>query len=75
MRPRLPVPDWAPHDLRRTGRTLLSALGCPTDVAEAILGHAPPGVQGAYNRHHYDAERLAWLTTLADRLERIAGRT
>jgi integrase len=36
-RPRLPVEGWAPHDLRRTGRTFLSSLGCPPDVGEAIL--------------------------------------
>lgn len=72
VRPRLPVADWAPHDLRRTGRTMLAALGCPVDVAEAILGHIPPGVQGTYNRHRYDAERLLWLTAWADRLEALA---
>lgn len=73
VRPRLPVTHWAPHDLRRTGRTLLAALGCPSDVAEAILGHMPPGIQAIYNRHHYDGERRLWLTKLADRLERLGG--
>ncbi len=72
-RPRLPVARWAPHDLRRTGRTLLAAMGCPAEVAEAILGHLPPGVQGVYNRHQYDGERLAWLTKLAARLESLAA--
>ncbi len=71
VRPRLPVADWAPHDLRRTGRTLLAALGCPPDVAEAILGHLPPGIQAVYNRHQYDAERRLWLTRLAERLEQL----
>lgn len=28
-RPRLTVTHWAPHDLRRTSRTLLAKLGCP----------------------------------------------
>lgn len=51
---------------------MLSAMGCPTDVAEAILGHVQPGVQGVYNRYAYDAERRLWLTRLADRLEAIA---
>jgi integrase len=32
--------DWNPHDLRRTVRTGLSRLGCPTDIAEAVLGHS-----------------------------------
>jgi len=74
VRLRLPVPDWAPHDLRRTGRTLLALLSCPTEVAEAILGHVLPGVQATYNRHSYDAERLQWLKALAARLEQLAGR-
>lgn len=71
VRPRLPVPDWAPHDLRRTGRTLLSAMGCPGDVGEAILGHMLPGVRGAYDRHQFDAERAEWLERLAARLESL----
>lgn len=69
-----PVVDWAPHDLRRTVRTQLAALGCPDEVAEAVLGHIAPGVQGVYNRHRYDAERRAWLTKLAKAWEQAAGR-
>lgn len=71
VRARLPTADWAPHDLRRTVRTQLAALGCPQDVAEAILGHMLPGVQGAYNRHQYDAERRLWLTRWAGLLGQI----
>jgi len=69
VRPRLPVAGWAGHDLRRTARTALAAMGCPDEVAEAILGH----VQGAYNRHHYDAERRLWLTRWSDRLDALAA--
>jgi integrase len=72
VRPRLPVPGWAPHDLRRTSRTLLSAMRCPGDVGEAIMGHMLPGVRSVYDRHGFDAERLEWLTRLADRLEALA---
>jgi integrase len=72
VRPRLPVANWAPHDLRRTGRTLLASLGCPNEVAEAILGHLPPGVQKVYNRHDYDRERRHWLSRLDVELERLA---
>jgi integrase len=73
VRPRLPVEPFAPHDLRRTGRTLLAALGCPVEIAEAILGHQLPGIQAVYNRHHYDAERRLWLTRLSDRLQQLGG--
>lgn len=72
IRSRWPVTHWAPHDLRRTSRTMLAALGCPTDIAEVILGHQQPGVQAVYNRHGYDAERRVWLTRLAERLESLA---
>lgn len=70
-RERLTVTHWSPHDLRRTGRTMLARLGCPEEVGEAILGHVIPGVAGVYNRHKYDAEKLQWLQRLAERLEAI----
>lgn len=72
-RERLPVSHWSPHDLRRTGRTQLSVMGCPDEVAEAILGHMAPGVKGIYNLNKYDAERRAWLTRWAQRLELLAS--
>lgn len=71
-RPRLPVSHWAPHDLRRTSRTLLASLGCPDAVGESILGHMLPGVMGVYNQYGYDAERAEWLKRLAEHLERLA---
>jgi integrase len=40
------MPPWRWHDLRRTARTLLSRLsraGVLPDIAEMVLGHAPPG--------------------------------
>jgi len=73
-RPRLTVTHWAPHDLRRTGRTLLAALECPDDVAEAMLGHVQEGVKGVYNRHSYDKQRRVWLMRLSDQLELLARR-
>ena len=69
----LPVEHWSPHDLRRTTRTILAAMGCPDSVAEAILGHMQGGVSGTYNRHQYDAERRHWLTLLSQRLEALAA--
>lgn len=73
MRPRLPVTHWSPHDLRRTGRTLLAALGCPDEVGEAIIGHMKPGIKGVYNLHMYDAERRLWLTRLDRHLESLVS--
>lgn len=73
-RPRLPVVRWAPHDLRRTSRTFLAALGCPADTGEVITGHMLTGVEGTYNRHTYDAERVLWLGRLSEYLEGLAAR-
>lgn len=70
-RPRLPVTNWAPHDLRRSCRTQLAILGCPEEVAEAVLGHMKKGVVGVYNRHAYDRERREWLERLNTHLEAL----
>lgn len=71
-RARLPVTHWAPHDLRRSARTLLAAMGCPTEVAESVLGHMQPGIEGVYNLHRYDEQRVEWLRRLSDRLDELA---
>lgn len=72
-RPRLPVTHWAPHDLRRTVRTLLASMGCPSDAGEVILGHMLTGVEGTYNRHSYDKERLFWLGKLDSKLRGLSS--
>jgi len=73
VRARWPVPHFAPHDLRRTVRTQLAALGCPKEVGEAVLGHILPGVEGVYNRHTYDRERRDWLSKLDAHWESAAA--
>lgn len=73
-RPRLPVTHWAPHDLRRSCRTLLAAMGCPDAIGEALIGHLPPeSGSNVYNRHRYDRERREWLLKLSERLEQLAA--
>lgn len=71
-RPRLPVTHWSPHDLRRTGRTQLSALGCRKELAEAVIGHMQAGIAGVYDKYTYDRERREWLTKLSEHYEAIA---
>lgn len=72
IRPRLTVTHWAAHDLRRSVKTLLTAMGCPSDVSESVLGHKLEGIEGIYNRHHYDPEKRHWLTLLDAKLEQLA---
>jgi integrase len=63
------IDDWSPHDLRRTVRTGLSRLGCPSEVAEAILGHSRKGIEGTYDLHKYEQECGVWLQKWADYLD------
>lgn len=69
----MPVTNWTPHNLRRTGRTLLAALGCPREIAEAVVGHMPPAMEATYNVHTYDAERVEWLQRLDAHLASLAS--
>lgn len=66
-----PVADWAPHDLRRTARTLLAELGCPFEVGEAILAHALPGVASVYNRADHVQAKVEWLGQLGRHLDSL----
>jgi len=62
--------DFTLHDLRRTARTHLAALGVRREVAERCLGHKLRGVEGTYDRHDYFKERRAalgqWTQVLLD---------
>lgn len=67
----LDIAHWSPHDLRRTVRTGLSRLGCPNEIAEAVLGHTRGGIEGVYNLHSYESECREWLQKWADHLDRL----
>ena len=59
------------HDLRRTCRTHLAALGVKPHVAERVLNHKLKGVEGIYDRHDYFEERMESLNAWAKMLERF----
>lgn len=64
------------HDLRRTARTHLEALGVVPHIAERCLNHKIKGVEGIYNRHDYFEERKAALNAWAALLMQFEqGRT
>ena len=56
------------HDLRRTARTHLAALGVAPYIAEMCLNHKPQGIEAVYNVHDYFEERRAALFALSDLL-------
>lgn len=70
---RLPGGKWTPHDLRRTGATLMTMLGVLPEVAERCLNHAEENkVKRIYQRHSYEKEmRTAW-GLLGQHLEALA---
>jgi integrase len=71
IRKRLPPGDWTLHDLRRTARSSMSALGVRIEVAEKVLNHSLGSLIGVYDRHTYASEKLAALEAWAERLMRI----
>jgi integrase len=62
---------WSPHDVRRTVRTRLSALGVPAVIAERVIGHELPELIAVYDVHAYEAEKRAALNKWARELQRI----
>lgn len=57
---RLPLKDiehFTVHDMRRTARTHMAALGVDRFVAERALNHKLRGVEGTYNQYDYFDER------------------
>jgi integrase len=62
------LPAFTVHDLRRTARTHLAALGVAPYIAEMCLNHKPKGIEAVYNVHDYFEERRAALFALSDLL-------
>ena len=56
---------WTPHDLRRTGATLMQRLKVPLDIVDRCQNHVLAGskVRRSYLHHDYaDETREAWRT-------------
>jgi len=64
---------FTPHDLRRSLRTRLAALGIQDVIAERVLGHKLQGVLAVYNRYDYDQEKRQALDMWERELRRIIG--
>lgn len=59
---------WRPHDLRRTMRTGLSAVGVNELVAGLVMGHKRKGIDAVYDHHEYVAEKRQALEAWEQRL-------
>jgi integrase len=67
--------DWVPHDLRRTGATMMQSLGIAPIVIEKVLNHVEPNkLKRTYQTHDYaDEKREAWKL-LGQRLTLVVTR-
>jgi len=64
--------DWVPHDLRRTGSTMLQTLGVTPDVIERVLNHVEPDkLKRTYQTYDYANEKREAWRLLGDRLSLI----
>lgn len=60
---------WTPHDLRRTGATLMTVLGVLPVVTERCLNHTEQNkVMRIYQRYGYEAEKREAWHKLGERL-------
>lgn len=68
---------FTPHDLRRTCRTGLAALGIDYVTGERVLNHTLPGaaVHAVYNRHDYIPQMRAALEAWAAHLQALRDGT
>jgi integrase len=55
------IEPWRLHDLRRTVKTGWSDLGVASDVRDALLGHAKPGMDRVYDHSQRAIEKRAAL--------------
>jgi integrase len=62
---RPPMKQWQFHDLRRTGRSLMSRAKVDADHAERCMGHVIGGVRETYDRYEYLEEKRAAFEKLA----------
>jgi len=64
--------EWTPHDLRRTGATMMQELGVSLDVIDRCQNHLLAGrVRRVYLRHDYETEKTEAWRQLGNRLDAI----
>lgn len=68
---RAPIKQWQLHDLRRTGRSLMSRAKVDADHAERCMGHVIGGVRETYDRYEYLEEKRKAFEALASMLDMI----
>jgi integrase len=68
------VANFRGHDLRRTAASLMASGGINRLTISKILNHVERTVTAVYDRHSYDAEKMAALTWWSAKLAAILQR-
>ncbi|EJM75742.1 phage integrase family protein [Pseudomonas sp. GM49] len=65
--------DWTPHDLRRTGATMMQELGVTLDIIDRCQNHLLGGskVRRHYLHHDYAKEKTEAWRLLGERIDAI----
>jgi integrase len=68
---------WTPHDLRRTGATLMQSLGVSLEIIDRCQNHVLPGskIRRHYLHHDYATEKREAWRLLGERLSSILNPT
>jgi integrase len=67
------LPEWTPHDLRRSARTGMARIDIPSNWAEEVMNHKKEKIRAIYDQHKYDEQKKKALTRWAEHLEGIIG--
>lgn len=65
------IPEWTPHDLRRTAASFMTKLGVPRLHVEKVLNHSTGDIAEVYDRHDYLPEKRAALEKWGTQLQTI----
>ena len=68
------IESFGPHDLRRTAASHMASLGVARLVLGKILNHIDSSVTAVYDRHSYDMEKQAALTTWSTKIIQLTDK-
>lgn len=70
----LPGGKWTPHDLRRTGSTVMASMGIRPEVIDRCQNHKEENrIRRVYQRYSYQLEMNEAWQLLGERLEALTG--
>lgn len=65
------IPEWTPHDLRRTTYSMMTKIGVPLLHVKKVVNHAIDEMDEVYGRHDFLPEKRAALEKWAAHLKEI----